>query len=103
MTEVEVSVKTVAEVNNKTGDFTITCFSDRNEDGSTTPSIFKSHLPTTPMTIDNVSVKEGELALSYTGDTVGKLVEGELIVEPYEDDAERYSVQNQNLIYTDNG
>lgn len=101
MIEVEVSIKTVAEVDNNTGNFLITCFSDKNEDGTTVPSIFKSHLPNSHMTIDNVEVKEGELALSYEGDGVGELVNGELVITPYEDDANKYSIQDQNLIYTE--
>lgn len=95
-----VSVKTITEVDKNDGVFLISCFSDRNEDGTTTPVIFKSQVLEEPKIIDNISGKEGELMLSHSGDTVGSLNEnGDLIIEVEGDDAERYSKENENLIY----
>lgn len=100
--ETEVSVKTLTEVNRDSGTFSITCFSDMTASGTTYPSIFKSELPQERKTIDNVNFKEGELALSYKGDTVGSMTEGVLTIQPESgDDADNYSIQNQNLIYTE--
>lgn len=99
--ETEVSTKTLTEINVDSGTFSITCFSDLNDDGTTHPSIFKSQLPNERMTIDNVDFVEGELALSYKGDTVGEMTEGVLTIEPADgDNVNNYSVQNQELIYT---
>ena len=56
----EVSVKTRTEVD-KNGDFLVSCFSDMNEDGTTTPVLFKSEVLSAPKIIDNTKGKEGEL------------------------------------------
>lgn len=102
MAEQQLSVKVITEVSKNSGNFTIHCFSDMLEDGTTRPSVFKAQLPTEPKIIDNVDVKEGELALTYKGETVGELnVNGELIIHPDNDDANKYSVQNQDLIYNE--
>lgn len=98
--ETEVSVKVIAEVKRDENSFKITCFSDMNSDGSTNPSIFKSQIPQERLTVDNVNVKEGELALSYKGGNGGTLNEGILTIEPaQEDDPNKYSVDNENLVY----
>ena len=55
----EVSVKTRTEVD-KNGDFLVSCFSDMNEDGTTTPVLFKSEVLSAPKIIDNTKGKEGE-------------------------------------------
>lgn len=100
MKETEVSVKTVTEIAKDTGRFEINCFADMLEDGTTRPSIFQAQIPDKEKVIDNVEVKEGELALSYKGKTVGELnKDGELIVEPDNDDPNKYSVEDQNLKY----
>jgi hypothetical protein len=96
----EVSVKTTTEVDTKTGDFLISCFADMNEDGSKTPSIYKSDVLDSTKIIDNVSGKEGELMLTYSGDTVGEINDdGELVINPDGDDANKYNKQDENLIY----
>lgn len=100
MKEQEVSVKVITEVRRDFGSFRITCFSDATPWGDTNPSIFKSQVPQERMTIDNVDVKEGELALSYKGGSGGQLEEGDLIISPAEnDDPNNYSIQEDRLIY----
>lgn len=96
----QVSVKTITEVEQSSGLFLINCFSDMNEDGSTTPSIYKSQVLEKPMIVDNTSGKEGELMLSYSGTTVGNInSNGELVIEPDGDDATKYEKQKENLTY----
>ena len=100
----EVSTRTIAEVEDNTGDFIITCFADMNEDGSTTPTIYKSRVINTPMTIDNTSGKEGELLLSYEGNSVGEIDEdGNLIIAPDGDDANKYNKEQNDLTYDGEG
>ena len=96
----EVSVKTTTDVDIKSGTFLISCFSDMNEDGSKTPSIYKSDVLESVKIIDNVSGKEGELMLTYSGDTVGEInSDGELVLNPDADDANKYNKQDENLTY----
>lgn len=95
----EVSVKTRTEVD-KNGDFLVSCFSDMNEDGTTTPVLFKSEVLSAPKIIDNTKGKEGELMLSYVGDKVGKINDdGNLILDVENDDVNKYNKQNENLTY----
>lgn len=95
----EVSVKTRTEVD-KNGDFLVSCFSDMNEDGTTTPVLFKSEVLSAPKIIDNVNGKEGELMLSYVGDKVGEIdSNGDLILDIENDDVNKYNKQNENLTY----
>lgn len=73
-----------------------------NDDGSITPSIYKSQVLEKPMIIDNTSGKEGELMLSHSGDTVGNInADGELIIEPQGDDPNKYEKEQENLIYNE--
>lgn len=96
----EVSVKTTTEVDLQTGDFIVSCFADMNEDKSKTPSVYKSKVLDNTKTIDNVSGKEGELMLTYSGDTVGEINDdGELVINPDGDDANKYNKQDENLTY----
>lgn len=98
----QVSVKTITEVEQSSGLFFINCFSDMNDDGSTTPSIYKSQVLEKPMIVDNTSGKEGELLLSHSGETVGSInSDGELIIEPERDDANRYVKEQENLTYNE--
>lgn len=98
----QVSVKTITEVEQSSGLFLINCFSDMNDDGSTTPSIYKSQVLEKPMIVDNTSGKEGELLLSHSGETVGSINnDGELIIEPEGDDANRYVKEQENLTYNE--
>ena len=43
MATIETHIKTVTEVSKNSGDFTIHCFSDKKEDGTTTPSVQSSN------------------------------------------------------------
>lgn len=98
----QVSVKTITEVEQSSGLFLINCFSDMNDDGSTTPSIYKSQVLEKPMIVDNTSGKEGELLLSHSGETVGSINnDGELIIEPEGDDTNRYVKEQENLTYNE--
>lgn len=98
----QVSVKTITEVEQSSGLFLINCFSDMNDNGSTTPSIYKSQVLEKPMIVDNTSGKEGELLLSHSGETVGSINnDGELIIEPEGDDANRYVKEQENLTYNE--
>ena len=84
----------------KNGDFLVSCFSDMNEDGTTTPVLFKSEVLSAPKIIDNVNGKEGELMLSYVGDKVGEIDgNGNLILDVENDDVNKYNKQNENLTY----
>lgn len=98
----QVSVKTITEIEQSSGLFSINCFSDMNDDGSTTPSIYKSQVLEKPMIVDNTSGKEGELLLSHSGETVGNINnDGELIIEPEGDDANKYVKEQENLTYNE--
>ena len=97
----EVSTKTISETEKESGVFLISCFSDMNADGTTTPSIFKAQVLSVPKIIDNTNGKEGELMLSFEGNDAGELNDdGELVIEPNDDDANKYSKVDENLIYT---
>lgn len=99
---IEVSTKTITEVEKNNGTFLITCFADMNDDGTTTPDLFKSQVLNKPMEIDNIAGKEGELMLSFVGNKVGKLnSDGELILELENDDANKYNKENENLTYNE--
>lgn len=101
-TTTEVTVQTITEVTDSTGEFVITCSASLNEDGTEFPSIFKSQVLETEKTVDNTSGLEGELMLSYSEDTVGEINDdGELEIELEEDDVEKYSKEDENLIYTE--
>lgn len=99
----DVSTKTITEVEQDSGLFNIHCFSDMNEDGTTTPSIYKSQILDKRMIIDNESGVEGELMLSHIGESVGELNKknGELTIRPEGDDAEKYDKEDENLIYNE--
>ena len=103
MTSQTVHLKTRAVVDVKANTFEIVIASDKNADDTTTPSIFAAEILDTPKIIDNTEGKEGELMLSHDGNTAGYVNDnGELIVEPDGDDAERYSrggTDNADLIY----
>jgi hypothetical protein len=98
--ETNVSVKTITEVNKADGTFIISCFSDMNEDGTTTPVVFKSQVLDKQMEIDNIEGKEGELMLSNYGDKVGNINKnGELILEVENDKINRYHKEDEDLLY----
>lgn len=96
----QVSVKTITEVKKNSGSFQISCFSDMNEDGTTTPVIYKSRILEEPMIIDTTSGIEGELMISHVGETVGNVTEeGDLIIEPDGESANKYDKEQENLVY----
>lgn len=87
----DVSVKVITEVKTEAGVFSIHCFADRNEDGTTTPTIFKAQILQEPTIVDNVKGQEGELIMSFgEGQSAGTLTEGVLTIDPEGDDATRY-------------
>ena len=60
----------------------------------------QNEIPQERLTVDKVNVKEGELALSYKGGEGGTLNEGVLTIQPAdEDNANKYRVENENLVY----
>ena len=104
MATTQVHIKTITEVSKSTGVFSIHSFSDRNSDGSTTPSIFKSQILTEAKIIDNVEGKEGELMISSDSEYVGTFENGELILDVSHDEPHRYNrggEDNAYLIYTE--
>lgn len=99
----QASVKTITEVEPSNNLFMINCFSDLNEDGSTTPNIYKSQVLDKTKIIDNVSGKEGELMLSHDSEADGSINElGELTIELSDDkEIEKYVKQQENLVYNE--
>ena len=98
----DVSVKTITEVEKESGIFLIYCFSDMNDDGSTTPVIFKSQVLDKSMEIDNIDGQEGELMLSHYGENNNGSInsEGELILNIENGDrVNRYHKENEDLLY----
>ncbi len=112
MASVDISVKTETKINTQNKGVTIYAFADMNDDLTTVPSIFKANLlkretdGTMINSINDTSGIEGELLLSYEGDTVGEIDKptGDLIIEPYNDNADNYSREDGgdliDLIYT---
>lgn len=93
-----VSVKTITEKERESGDFLVLCFADKNDDGSTTPDIYKTQVLDSGKVIDNVSIIEGELAVSMTADADVNINEyGELVLSVRE--AEKYGKEDEDLIY----
>lgn len=102
MARTEINTRTISEVDAASGDFLISCFVDLDENGNAKPAIYKSDVLTKGKIVDNVSGKEGELLLSHIGETAGEINDnGELVIEPDNDDATKYSKQNENLIYNE--
>lgn len=96
-----VNVKVITEVNLKTGGFSISCFSDMNEDDTTYPNIYKSQVLEVPKVIDNTRGSEGELMLSEGDDDYGTINDnGELVITvESDDDVNKYEKEDENLIY----
>lgn len=92
------SIKTITEVVNSK--MTILSFADMNDDGTTVPELFKADLLVVPKIVNQTSGVEGEGILSYSGQTVGELVDGYLTLYVDNDDSRRYFVdENGDLIY----
>jgi len=88
-----VSVKTLTET--KGTQAMITCFSDMNDDGTTTPSIVKAEVLKEVKEVNAVEGKEGELIVSGDETYFGNLNEnGELVLDLENDDPEKYSLNN---------
>ena len=100
-----IHTKTVTEVFGSLGDFFIDCTSDMNADETTTPELFRSKVIQQPQTIiDNVPCEQGALALSYVGDRVGELNEGNLTIDLTNDDVQRYErggTDDIDLVYNE--
>ena len=93
MTSTIVSVKTLTETKGATA--TIVCFSDMNEDGSTTPSIVKAEVLKEVKEVNAVPGNEGELIISGDEKAFGNLnSKGELTLELENDDVNKYSLNN---------
>lgn len=93
MASTVVSVKTLTETKGATA--TIVCFSDMNEDSSTTPSIVKAEVLKEVKEVNAVPGKEGELIISGDENVFGNLnSKGELTLELENDDVNKYSFNN---------
>ncbi len=94
MASTVVSVKTLTETKGNVA--TITCFSDINEDGTTTPSIVKAEVLKEVKEVNAVAGKEGELIISGDEETFGSLdSNGELTLTLENDDVDKYSLNNK--------
>jgi hypothetical protein len=112
MASVDISVKTETKINTQSRAVAIYSFADLNDDLTTVPSIFKANIlkreddNTMVNIINDVSGIEGELLISYEGDTVGEInkLTGELTIEPYNDTADNYLREDDedltDLIYS---
>lgn len=97
-----VSVKTISEVDVNSNSFTIFCFSDMNEDGTTNPSIYRSKVLEDEKIIDSTHGREGDLMISKETESDAELNDSELnIVVREGDDANNYEVDNEDLIYNE--
>lgn len=95
---ISCSIKTITEVVDKK--MVILSFADMNPDGTTVPELFKAELLQVPKMVNGVTGIEGEGMLSYGKESVGELVDGQLILNVDGDDSRRYYVDdNGDLIY----
>ena len=79
----------------------IHCFADMNEDGTRTPTLYHAELIQQPKEINGVGGIEGQLLLVHQDSgKIGRLNNrGELIIQLNEDDATKYELQGENLVY----
>lgn len=94
-------VRTRIDVNE--GTFVITCEAAATTAGNENPSIYKAEIADVPIIVDGTHAKEGELLLSqeqYDESEFNKDT-GSLIVKPYNDDADKYSLSGVDLVYAD--
>lgn len=98
-----VSVKTLTETSGSKA--TITCFSDMDENGSTTPSLVKAEVLKEVKEVNAVPGKEGELIISGDEENFGELNDkGELILDLENDNVDNYSLNNKGeLEYNEQG
>lgn len=97
------AINTQTICNTETGAFNVKAENSLDENGLVLPTIFSATMPAFNSLIDNVPVKEGELALSYNRDGMeaGSITEdGELVISvPEEDDANLYTKPQNDLLY----
>ena len=83
------------------GKANIHCFADMNKDGSRTPTLYHAEVLQGRKEINGVIGIEGELLLVHQDS--GKIGElnnkGELLIQLNEDDATKYELQGENLVY----
>ena len=83
------------------GKANINCFADMNKDGSRTPTLYHAEVLQGRKEINGVIRIEGELLLVHQDS--GKIGElnnkGELLIQLNEDDATKYELQGENLVY----
>lgn len=84
----EVTVGPIGTINS-----TVDCFASMNDDGTENPTIYRSMVLETPLTVDTASGVEGELILLSDEENVGVLDNnGELTLTLETDDVNKYSV-----------
>ena len=83
------------------GKTNIHCFADMNEDGSSTPTLYHAEVLQGRKEINGVAGIEGELLLVHQDSgKIGNLNNrGELTIQLNEDDATKYELRGESLIY----
>lgn len=83
------------------GKANIHCFADMNEDGSRTPTLYHAEVLQGRKEINGVAGIEGELLLVHQDSgKIGNLNNrGELTIQLNEDDATKYELRGESLIY----
>lgn len=101
VTSAAINIKTVCNL--ETGNFTIKAENSLDGNNQVLPTIFAATMLEYDALIDNVLVKEGELALSYNRDGMnpGSITEnGELVISvPDDDDINLYTKPQNDLLY----
>jgi hypothetical protein len=95
------STKTITKTKDS-GKAEIYCFSDKNSDGTTVPSLFEADLISEEGSeINGVKGKIGELLLSDDDSNNKSNINsnGELIIDLSDDDPQKYGLSNGELIY----
>ena len=79
----------------------IHCFADMNEDGNRTPTLYHAEVLQGRKEINGVAGIEGELLLVHQDSgKIGNLNNrGELTIQLNEDDATKYELRGESLIY----
>ena len=79
----------------------IHCFADMNEDGSRTPTLYHAEVLQGRKEISGVAGIEGEWLLVHkdSGRSGNLNNRGELTIQLNEDDATKYELRGENLIY----
>ena len=92
-----------SRINVNEGTFSIECSAASTIAGNENPSIFKAEIAEYPIIVDGEHAKEGELVLSQKQYDESELIKetGELVVKPYDDDANNYFLDGVRLRYLD--